>query len=156
MIDMEREYTIDHRAVRLMIPDDVRIDLYLLPDDSGTHPREFDCYDERDVTAFESGQWEYVGVVAQVSYRGEILAEDSVWSVEHGYSPGWDANALHMTSARHIPPNTTIMGSNAWHVADTALSAALAARKWWQHFSPTNHALRQAQSALATLNDPED
>lgn len=55
----------------------------ILPDNEIT-PDDADCYGGEDITAWQAGEWRYVGVVVE----DDNGREDSLWGVEYGAFPG--------------------------------------------------------------------
>lgn len=70
----------DTRTIEM---DGLRIVATVHPD-RDAHPREFDCYTEDQIAAFERGDWCYVGLVLSV-YVDEVLLLDraaSLWAID--------------------------------------------------------------------------
>ena len=70
----------DTRTIEM---DGLRIVATIHPD-CDSNPREFDCYTEDQIAAFERGDWCYVGVVLSV-YVDDVLLLDhaaSLWGID--------------------------------------------------------------------------
>lgn len=69
-------------------------------DDPQTTPRDFDCYDESEVTAWQDGAWQFVGVRAVADIRIPVgggsfacyrLKSPGLWGVDYHGTADCDA-----------------------------------------------------------------
>lgn len=47
-------------------------------------PADADCYSPDDISAFNRGDWQYVGVVVVATFDGREFGRADIWSVEAG------------------------------------------------------------------------
>jgi hypothetical protein len=53
--------------------------------DSDASPGDYDCYSAEDISAFNNGEWRYVGVILYTHKPGSALESvTSLWAVEYG------------------------------------------------------------------------
>jgi hypothetical protein len=53
--------------------------------DSDASPGDYDCYSAEDISAFNNGDWRYVGVILYTYQPGKALeGVTSLWAVEYG------------------------------------------------------------------------
>lgn len=67
----------------------VRLDV---ADDYDASTDDADCYTTRQIAAFKTDDWQYVGVIAKVSLDGIELGRASLWCIERGWYPLTDEN----------------------------------------------------------------
>jgi hypothetical protein len=88
--------------------------------DCDSTPRDFDCYTEEDIAAFERGEWCYVGLVLSV-YAEDVLLLDhaaSLWGIDCN----WDSGDYITECADDLLPEAFAAGK----AKASKLSAALA------------------------------
>lgn len=90
---------IDRRLIGTYDDNTLTVTAYLL-NDYDSSPRDADCYSGEDIAAWESGAWQFVGIVVEVTNeRGEVVGEDSIFGMEFGqWSDGRDLNPLALES----------------------------------------------------------
>lgn len=94
----------------------------LLVNDDMPQP-DGDCYTAEDYAAFRRGEWEYMGVVAVVTFAGVEIAREALYGVEHGTMAETEADAFAWTPA--VVHGDTITGGSAlWDVTSEAVNAA--------------------------------
>lgn len=98
----------------------------IMEPDRDTDPREFDCYSDADVDAWQRDDWRYVLLSAHVEWDGIEIGQGLIGGVEHGSLSEVECDAFEMTPGR-TEGNAVVMGSSAWHVTVEALENA---RDW--------------------------
>ena len=71
--------------------------------DSDSSPLDSDCYTPKQVSAFNQGDWTYVGIIVTASRAGIDLGSASIWSIEAGMYVMTDEND-NVVSEKWIDP----------------------------------------------------
>lgn len=145
---------------------DLAVTVDMIADPDARPDNEFDPGDGPEAQAaaeaymrrWQAGDWQYVGMRARVTWRGNPIGEDSLWAIEHGtVREGVNADAWEMTPAQYPNPGTVVMASPLSGVLCAALDDAhkyLEDSGWWDESNPAGNPVVPAMVAAHKWADP--